>query len=1297
MALDRADARLIAEEIAKANSGSKGGRGASAAPKIDTTGLSDADAKAKLLAAAMAEARESFQNVQRANKDYGVLSKANQLVSKAFGEGTEAAADQMATLTQSIDASKTAYKTAKQEGDKKAASEAAQQMRSSKAQLQNMQALDHISKSADGLATNFFGLQNKLIGIEAAYQTNLMSLVSQGANGFSLYQAAVEANIDRQVASTDAMVSATHTAANALGQMGGVVLPLIGFLLGQMADRAKAVNDAQAALAKQGIKILAEEGDKLIKTHKAMTGAGLIFANGMTGLVDATHGTKLRLEEMTEVVKNNREAFAASGLGMAEATTKVGNIAKIFASTSGTMAKADRQMLALGYSYQDQAAMAAETVAAMSKSGRTVDDKAAAEATKKYAENLSLIASITGEDVKAKMKKIKDDNANMAMEAALAKMTPENAAKFRDAQVNMTGTQQKAMRDMLIFGTVRDKDAAMMMATNAGFRQSIQMASAAQKNGTLDGEKMLDIQAATGKLQRSEALRTGQTTAKAAYAGVQSAEGLAKANFEASQAGQQFSRKTIEAARAAQKSQLDKAKSEKHDKNDPTAAMLDAIEIGAVAAKNMQEKVVGVLGEMVDQLRAHYKSLEDAFNARNFKGEMGGGGADGLMKMAMAAMLALPLLRGMLTGGYNMVMNKIKTNSWSGKGTTPVVETPGGAPGGGAPGGGAPGGNTTAKPALDADRMAKMRELKATGMNNLQIQEEMKRTGGFKELVKSEAKIAEGLGKTAPKLVEGANLASKEMGGIAKATNFAKAGFGKIAGKLPLIGTALTVFSAGMSIVGTEAKLKAGEITKQEAREEEGATVGGAAGGLGGAAAGAAMGAAIGSVIPVLGTAIGGLIGGAIGAWGGAELGAELGKNLMSHWDSITKFFKDLGNMIETMIPGAMAFIKALPDKISEGMKHAGEWVKAQIKAFPAQLKAVFANIGNGLKAAFNSVVDWAKSVDWMGVLGSLADVGISVIKTIFWTIPTSIIGVMADVTEGIATMLMDEVFAPIGGWIWDGIKDMGSWIWDAVSNTAKKLFDMWTAVPIMLFNAIKNSPIGKLGNYIFDVIKNSPIGTFATWIGDLVGRGFATVKDAMSSVVDWMGDKLKMLNPSSWFGGGEKSGDGAAKVTTQTAPAQSAMNQASTTASSASTAKSGTQFNEADKKNIQSWADSVNAGRSTMAQVPEVYRNEVSKMVKNKPATTSATPAAATQTNEAPAVKIAPTATPQKAGLTAAEKAAVNETIATNTKYTNDLLISLQKTMEVTNKAMIQQLAQLTGHAADTSSAAKKTAMNTR
>jgi hypothetical protein len=210
--------------------------------------------------------------------------------------------------------------------------------------------------------------------------------------------------------------------------------------------------------------------------------------------------------------------------------------------------------------------------------------------------------------------------------------------------------------------------------------------------------------------------------------------------------------------------------------------------------------------------------------------------------------------------------------------------------------------------------------------------------------------------------------------------------------------------------------------------------------------------------------------------------------------------------------------------------------------------------------------------------------------------------GVMADITEGLVDVLADEVFKPIGGWIWDGIKDMGSWIWDAVSGTAKKLFDMWAGVGMFLFNAIKNSPIGKLGSYIFDVIKNSPIGTFGTWIGDLIGKGISTVKDAMSSVVDWLGDKLKMLNPSSWFGGGDKPSTPApattSAATTTPAPA---------TPAASTTAKSGVQFNDADKKNIQSWADSVNAGKSTLAQVPEVYRNEVSKMVKSKPTATTA------------------------------------------------------------------------------------------
>jgi hypothetical protein len=88
---------------------------------------------------------------------------------------------------------------------------------------------------------------------------------------------------------------------------------------------------------------------------------------------------------------------------------------------------------------------------------------------------------------------------------------------------------------------------------------------------------------------------------------------------------------------------------------------------------------------------------------------------------------------------------------------------------------------------------------------------------------------------------------------------------------------------------------------------------------------------------------------------------------------------------------------------------------------------------------------------------------------------------------------------------------------------------------------------------------------------------------------------------------------------------------------------------------------------------------------------TSVTTPVGPAPTTANQTIKIAPGQLPQKSTLTAAEKAAVNETIATNTKYTCDLLIALQKNADVANKAMLAQLTQLTGHAADTSKATDK------
>jgi hypothetical protein len=91
-----------------------------------------------------------------------------------------------------------------------------------------------------------------------------------------------------------------------------------------------------------------------------------------------------------------------------------------------------------------------------------------------------------------------------------------------------------------------------------------------------------------------------------------------------------------------------------------------------------------------------------------------------------------------------------------------------------------------------------------------------------------------------------------------------------------------------------------------------------------------------------------------------------------------------------------------------------------------------------------------------------------------------------------------------------------------------------------------------------------------------------------------------------------------------------------------------------------------------------------------------SAPSAPAASKPTAATVKLTPAGIPNKQQLTADEKKAAMETVALNTKYTNDLIVNMTKNMEKLQMQMVQQLATIASHSGDGAAAAKKTAKNT-
>jgi len=104
------------------------------------------------------------------------------------------------------------------------------------------------------------------------------------------------------------------------------------------------------------------------------------------------------------------------------------------------------------------------------------------------------------------------------------------------------------------------------------------------------------------------------------------------------------------------------------------------------------------------------------------------------------------------------------------------------------------------------------------------------------------------------------------------------------------------------------------------------------------------------------------------------------------------------------------------------------------------------------------------------------------------------------------------------------------------------------------------------------------------------------SISEITESIKNWFKDSFKKI--TNLFSSDDKSAKpaiqpaDAKKTTTGDQPKQAKQTTGGDT-------KGGYVYNEADKKNIQTWVESVKTGRSTMEQVPEVYRPEVSKMVK--------------------------------------------------------------------------------------------------
>jgi len=241
-------------------------------------------------------------------------------------------------------------------------------------------------------------------------------------------------------------------------------------------------SESASKLAKFGIEVLSAELKKSVESFMTMSASGALFADGVQGMRDASLAAGLTVNQFAKVVQENSSTLAGSGLGVSGGIKKVGAALKAGGDTM------QRSLLNLGYSLEDQAGLVAETMKDMRQSGgplKATDTQIAAE-TQKYAENLRIISAITGEDAKQRMARVRDQASQLGFQQKLAGMDENQRKGVIGAMGNMSELERKNFMDMVMFGSVINKEGAAAAAMSQGLTDSVTSSYKAFQAGKLD-------------------------------------------------------------------------------------------------------------------------------------------------------------------------------------------------------------------------------------------------------------------------------------------------------------------------------------------------------------------------------------------------------------------------------------------------------------------------------------------------------------------------------------------------------------------------------------------------------------------------------------------------------------------------------------------------------------------------------------------------------------------------------------------------------------------------------------------
>ena len=316
----------------------------------------------------------------------------------------------------------------------------------------------------------------------AAASGKFVTSLQGGSSGFALAT-------DVMSLAVDATSGVAQMAGNAIG-VAGVAASRLPGPLGMVAKAAAVLGPlfgsmagVAGKLAKFGFEVLQKEVEKSVAAYNSAAASGALFAGGMTELRNSASRAGLDVSQFANVLRQHSNDIASLGIGMTEGAKRIGGVL----TTNGDTMK--RQLVNMGFSFEEQAGLVAETMSIMKGSTlgpMQASDAQIADQTMKYAENLRIISAITGEDAKKKMEGVRQQANQLAFQQKLAAKSPEQQAAIIRAMGNMDAVARKNFMDMVNFGSVINKEGAMMQSMSGGLADEVNQTYRSFMDGTMD-------------------------------------------------------------------------------------------------------------------------------------------------------------------------------------------------------------------------------------------------------------------------------------------------------------------------------------------------------------------------------------------------------------------------------------------------------------------------------------------------------------------------------------------------------------------------------------------------------------------------------------------------------------------------------------------------------------------------------------------------------------------------------------------------------------------------------------------